>query len=405
MNKGNHTELYDILGVKPDATDNEIKKAYRQLAMKYHPDKNKDPEAESMFKKINAANEILSNPEKRQIYDQFGEEGIRGSMDDDVDMSDIFNHFRQQERGPPQAKMQHSITLEEYFTKKSVTINIPRNVKCESCDATGFTDKQNHKCTMCKGNGIIVQIMQNGPFVQQVQRTCTLCNGKKCDKNALNIKCPKCNVEGTIKVIESLEVQIPSDIIRRPITLVPEKGSWIDGKYIDLVVIFQLKMTKGFGFASDKKLIHTMHINYTETMCGFKRLINHPSGKKILVVAEKGHVIDPYNIYLLDNLGLNNDSMYLMFVVHYPESITLPKKKLLDFDSIELAMGNRRVPNVDNDNDIDPENIFRLGTVKKINNNPKTKEDNNNNNNDSDDDDDDPHFAGAQQGMPGCTQQ
>jgi DnaJ homolog subfamily A member 2 len=385
MEEHQHTELYSVLGIKPNASEKEIKKAYHDLAIKYHPDKNRsNPEAAAeKFKEISHANEILSNPDKRKIYDQFGEEGLRAGMEDDIDpmMAEILR--RMNPMGPMGSqqkeakKIIHKLKLSDYFTKKHITITINRDVQCETCNATGFSDKNLHKCKHCDGQGMIVQIMQQGNIIQQFQRPCPVCKGKKIDVSAINLKCTKCNAKGTTKTKENIEVELPANIVKYPITFMPEKGPWHNGKYIDLAIVFQLKMPKYFNVSSDNKLIHTMHINYPETLCGFKRIINHPSGKKLLVVAEKGYVINPNYIYILDGLGLNNDVMYLSFIIHYTEKITIPhnKKLLLNYQTLESVLGIRREPNIDNNHiDIEPENIYTLSTITKINNNPRTKE-------------------------------
>jgi len=405
MNK-NHTELYEILGVKPNASPEEIKKGYKDMARKYHPDVNHTPGAEEKFKQINHANEILSKPEKREIYDRFGEEGIKAGLadnndDDDMDpMAEILRNMHRQQRKPV-AQMRHDISLEEYFTKKTITVPIPRDIQCDDCNATGFSDKQSHMCKQCNGSGKIVRIIQQGPMIQQIQQMCHICMGKKIDPKCTVPKCTKCNGQGSVNLTENVEVEIPSDIARNPTTILPQKGPWMENNYIDLAVVFILKLPKGFGITSDKKLIYTMHINLPETLCGLRRIIDHPSGKKFLIISEKGYVINPDNIYLLEKMGFDRDFMYLTFIVHYPENITLPRKTLLNYGSLETALGDRKVPNTTTDSGIDPENIYILGTLTKINNNPRSKE-KETENSDSDDDDEDGQHAGI---PGGCTQQ
>lgn len=360
MNK--HTELYEILGLQPNATDDDIKISYKKLARKYHPDKNKDPDAEEMFKKISHANTILSDSKKREIYDQFGMDGLQDRMTEGMNPFDIFmNKQRKQAK-----QMEYIITLEDYFINTFIHMDVPRNIPCEHCDATGFSDKQSHKCKNCNGVGIIVKVMNQGVFSQHIQIVCPICNGKKTDVTKTSLKCKKCKGQGTKNINENMEVRIPSDIIREPITVLEGKGPWIDNKYIDLVIVFKLKLTKDFGITGDRKLIHIMHINYTETICGFKRIINHPSGQKILIISEKGYIVNPDNIYLLDRLGLNYDVMQLSFIIHYPESIVLPKNKMLTFETLETALGDRRIQAPTSDN-IDPENVYTLSTLSKIN--------------------------------------
>lgn len=409
MNK-NHTELYDVLGLKQNASDDEIKRAYRKMAKEFHPDKNKEVGAEETFKKVTHANDILSNPEKRKIYDQFGEEGLNSQFNEGSDpMEEFFRKMNMNQQKKPRTQKQVNITLDEYFTKKTVTITLNRNLKCEPCNATGFTDKQDHRCRKCGGVGIVAEIVRNGPMVQQRQMICPQCKGQKMETSALNLKCKSCNTTCTTTSEEKIEAPIPENITRTQAVLIPEKGNWVDGNYIDLIVIFNLKMPENFGMTQDLQLIHTMHINYSETLCGFRRVINHPSGKKILIISEKGIVVSPDNIYFLDKLGFNNGIMYLTFAIHYPESIKLPNKKQLNFENLDAAMGTRYEPNYDK-TDIDPENIYTLNTIKKLNNNGRTRDTDKNNNNNSFDDEDEDYNDNEEQfaqmpGQPDCAQQ
>lgn len=407
INISMNTELYEVLGLKPTASEDDIKKAYRKLAFKYHPDRNKEPGAEEMFKKITYANEILSDAQKRKIYDQFGEEGIRSGMDENDLDPFSFMHGMYQHHQRKQAKQEkRNITLKEYFTKNFINITLQRDVKCDSCEATGFIDKQPHICKKCNGSGMTVQIIRQGPMIQQIQQPCPYCKGRKYDPDAPN-KCKKCNGNCTIKMDEDIEVPVPKDIIHNPISIILGKGPWLQNKYIDLAVVFKLKLPKYYGITSDQKLIYTMHINYTETICGFRRMIEHPSGKKILIVSEKGYIINPDNIYSLTTLGFLDDIMYLSFIVHYPESITLPKKKNLSFEVLEQVFGEKRVKDIDDDG-FEPENIFKLSSLPKMNNNARAK--NENNDSESEDSDDVSHDMphGMPHGMPEgvqCAQQ
>lgn len=395
-----HTELYETLDVETNASTDEINKAFRKLAVKYHPDKNKDLGAEDMFKKITHAHDILSDPDKRQIYDQFGEDGLQSGLGDGMDpMAAFFGRMHQENNRKMATKKEYNITLEEYFTKKYISIEIPRNIVCDNCDATGFTDKKRHSCKHCRGSGFVMKVMQQGPIIQQFQSMCPSCNGKKIDTSMTGNICPNCNAQGTKQSYEKIDVMVPSNILVNPVTIVPDKGDWTDNRYIDLAIIFKLRMNKNFSLTSDKKLIYMMHINYPETICGFRRIIKHPSGKNILVVAEKGYVINPDNIYFIDKLGFNDDVMYLSFVIHYPEKINIPTTKtLLSFRSLEMILGERNEPNIVNDSGIDPENIYTLSTLNKINNNPRSQ----NNNDEEDEEYDEPEDHGH--GI-GCNQQ
>lgn len=362
-----NTKLYDILGVDVNATESEIKKAYRALAIKYHPDRNKEQGSEEKFKEIVNAYDILSNEEKRRLYDQFGEEGLQGNGDP---MANMFRHMNQPRQ--PVMQIKQTISLDDYFKLNTIAINLTRNIKCKTCDATGFNDKRNHLCRQCNGSGIIVQMIRNGPMVQQIQRTCHICNGKKIDLQASNLLCMQCKGEMTIKTVEKINVPIPKNILEDPTTIMPGQGTWHDNKYIDLAVIFKLDLSKGFKITSNKKLIYMMEINYPETICGFKRILNHPNGNKILISSEPGYIINPNYIYLLERLGINDDVLYLSFIINYPEKITLNNKKMT-YKNLENVLGKRFI---ENDNtEIDSQYIYNLNVCNKINNKIEEEED------------------------------
>jgi len=349
--------LYDLLGINKDASEDDIRKAYYKLARKYHPDKNQTIEAAEMFKKISHANEILSDPSKRKMYDLYGE--------DQPQLSGInpFDIMRQQQQRKPIRQLRHKIILADYFTKNVVRVKVPREIDCAECNATGFTDKQVHRCKQCGGTGLIVKTFRQGPIMQQIQSACPSCKGSKINLNS-SLLCTICHGMGKTKIIRDTDVNVPSDILRNPVAMLEE---------MDVAIIFQLKMQKFFGISSDKKLIYTMYINYVETICGFRRGINHPSGKKLLIVAEKGYIINPDNIYVLEGMGLDAEAMYIVFIVQYPETILLPKKKVLNFDNLEVALGQRQMP-PESDDGIEPECIYALDTLRIINNNPRSKE-------------------------------
>lgn len=404
------TDYYAVLGVEKTANTEQISKAYRKLAVKWHPDKhqNNKEAAAAKFREISVANDVLSDPKKRAIYDKHGikgleifekhgEKGVAAYEQFGEDgMNDPLNMFRQQQ-GRPAAKLSAEISLEDYFTKKSVTIKYPHDVKCETCNATGFSDKQFHPCKSCNGVGMSIRVVQMGPVRQQIQQPCMVCRNQKFDTTLIDKMCSKCAGKSTVTIDEDLDVSIPSSMMSTPITVLKDKGPWHNGAYIDLVVIFNIKMTKEFGMTSDKKLAHTIHINFAETFCGFKRTIKHPSGKTIAIVSEPGNVVNHDNIFILDKLGFfhegEQDAMYLIIVVDYPESITLPKKKAMTFTSLSEVFGGKSMPDDDITN-IPTENQYNLKHLQKINNNPRAKDDN-----DSDDDDDEDGIPFG--GMPG----
>ena len=175
------TKFYDLLGVSPDADENALRKAYRKLSLKYHPDKNPgDEKAAEMFKNISAAYGVLSDSEKRTLYDQYGEEGLKEGRGGGRggDPFDIFNMFfgggggRGGERGPRRGKdvvHQLAVTLDQFYNGVTKKLALQKTVLCDTCDGDGVkpehSDKRDKilKCTVCRGAGVVVS--RNGIMI------------------------------------------------------------------------------------------------------------------------------------------------------------------------------------------------------------------------------------------------
>ncbi len=222
-------DYYEVLGVSKTATDDEIKKAYRSLAKKYHPDVCKEPDAEAKFKEVQEAYEVLSDSTKRQQYDQFGHEGPMGGAGGfgGFDFGgggfggfeDIFSSFfgggsrSQANNGPKRGRnLKTSITLtfEEaaFGVEKEITLN--KLDTCKDCSGTGaMSGKDIETCPKCHGRGRVV-VEQNSFFGRiQTETTCPHCNGKgKVIKN----KCTTCHGEGRIRNVSKLKIRIPSGV-------------------------------------------------------------------------------------------------------------------------------------------------------------------------------------------------
>ncbi|RME19072.1 MAG: molecular chaperone DnaJ [Bacteroidetes bacterium] len=196
-------DYYEILGVPRNASEEEIKKAYRKLAVKYHPDKNPgNKEAEEKFKEINEAYEVLSDKEKRARYDQFGHAGVGSSAASQgtggfyggtgMNMDDIFSHFedifgagfggfgtsgsRRTQRGGD-VKINVKLTLEEIATGLTKKIKIKKQVTCNACHGTGAKNGKMSVCSTCKGSGILIKTQQTILGHIQTRTTCPTCGG------------------------------------------------------------------------------------------------------------------------------------------------------------------------------------------------------------------------------------
>ena len=226
-------DYYEVLGVSKSATDDELKKAYRKLAKQYHPDVNpNNPEAEAKFKEAGEAYQVLSNPESRAKYDQFGHAAFDGtggyggayggSGFGGFDVNDIFESifgggFRgfgggRSSRGPQRGadlRTSIDITFEEavFGTQKEITVT--KNVTCDDCEGTGSKSKTTSRCTACNGTGQ-VQVRQNTPFGQFMNvKTCDKCGGTG---KTFDDPCTTCRGKGIVRKAVKVSVKIPAGI-------------------------------------------------------------------------------------------------------------------------------------------------------------------------------------------------
>lgn len=237
-------DYYEVLGVEKTATDEELKKAYRRLAKKYHPDANPDnkKEAEVKFKEVNEAYENLSDPQKRKMYDQFGFNGPQGfgggqgpfgqggyysytggfdGFSDFGDLGDIFSSFfggggrtsSRRNNGPRKGadlNLNIEITFEEAFlgVEKEITIN--RNETCNTCNGTGAKPGTSvTKCSVCNGTGQVRQVQTTILGQMQTTRTCSNCHGTG---EVIKEPCDTCRGKGTVRKQPKIKVKIPAGI-------------------------------------------------------------------------------------------------------------------------------------------------------------------------------------------------
>lgn len=206
-------DYYEVLGVDRQASDRELKKAYRALSRQFHPDKNRgDDTAQQKFIEISEAYEVLSDPEQRKIFDRYGSEGLKNGGAHHQDPMEMFrssfgNMFRTQQnsvRKGPNTLATLEVTLRDVYQQKTQECQIELNSICYECDGTGSSDGQRHKCDGCGGSGQQVLRQQVMPgVVQTFQTTCQQCGGKG---TVIKNKCPVC--QGTRVVPETRKFNV-----------------------------------------------------------------------------------------------------------------------------------------------------------------------------------------------------
>ncbi len=254
-------DYYKTLGVEKGANADELKKAYRKLAMKYHPDQNKDnPQAEEKFKEINQAYDVLKDDQKRAAYDRYGAAAFDGSMGgggpggagfgaafSDI-FEDMFGDFmggrggRKQSTRGSDIQYTLEISLEDAYKGKEAKIKIPVNDTCDSCNGSGSSDTAGSAgCPTCDGNGRVRQ--QQGFFT--IERTCPTCNGSG---SVIKNPCKKCDGYGRLRKEKVLQVTIPAGVeTGRRIRLTGEGEAGIrGGQRGDLYVLLSVKPHKLF---------------------------------------------------------------------------------------------------------------------------------------------------------------
>ena len=230
-------DFYEILGVDRNASEQEVKKAYRKMALKYHPDKNPDdPKAEGKFKEAAEAYEVLSNAEKKGRYDQYGHEGMRNSGSGfggaGMSMDDIFSQFgdvfggafggafsgfsgnrsqgrRRVNRGS-NIRVKVALTLQEISNGVEKKIKVSKYIGCEPCDGTGARHGSSYgTCNTCRGTGQVVQVTNTFLGQMQTASTCPTCHG---EGKSITDKCPECAGQGVSRGEDIISLNIPAGV-------------------------------------------------------------------------------------------------------------------------------------------------------------------------------------------------
>jgi DnaJ family protein A protein 2 len=343
------TELYEILGVAVDVDENGLKRSYRKLALKFHPDKNQgNEEAAEKFKQIGHAYEVLSDPDKRTLYDRHGKKGLEqggGGGGGDHDASDIFSMFfggGSRPKGEPKPKdiiHELPVTLEDMYLGKTKKIAATRDRLCDQCDAQGVKPgAQREHCSDCNGRGVRIVMQQVFPgMVQRGQAPCPTCDGQGQRVRASDL-CNKCQGKKVAKEKKILEVHIEKGMKKGDHVRFAGEGDQIPGVKLsgDILLVIGQKPHDMFKRVGSHLLLnHT--ISLQEALCGFELPIKHLDKRVVVAKINPGVVVDPNFAWTLHREGMpvpntggcERGNLVIHFDVEFPSSLTDGARKEL----------------------------------------------------------------------------
>lgn len=345
-----NSDYYAILGLQKGASPVEIKKAYKKLALKYHPDKNHTDGAEEKFKQISKAYEILGDPDKKQIYD---EHGIDGFKDQDLEMDPmaqmnmfaqmfgggLFSGFQEMRTSENNMRIIEEITLSDVCNGAHIEKEIDRKDKCDLCQGNGSTDGKVKVCKKCGGKKKVNHVTQSDTYIRHQIIQCPKCKGSGMD-NGENT-CKKCEGQRTVQTKHTISFDIPKGTCDGDTIQLKNEGNYMieNDKRNDIVIIIRIKKDDVF-FRNIKvgsidlnrtDICTEVSISLAESLCGFRKTIQYFTGEKINIghdgITKNGDVfmIRKYGLPLKKNPSIRGN-LYVRINVIYPKSITKEKK-------------------------------------------------------------------------------
>jgi len=347
-------KYYEILEVAPEASDHDLKKAYRKLALKYHPDKN--PEGSERFKLISQAYEVLSDPKKRAVYDQHGEDGIKegAGAGPGMDPRDIFSMFfgggfgnghSYQSNKVRNSVHQISVPLEKLYTGSKKTLKLSHNVICQKCNGAG--GEHVTPCTTCHGRGVEFLTHRIGPnMFQRLQKPCSVCEG---EGEIIKDMCKTCRGKKKIKVDELIEIHIEKgtrDGHRIPFY---GKGDQEPGMEPgDLIIVIDEIEHPIFTRRGDH-LFMTMQLELVEALCGTTKVVETLDKRQLVFQILPGEVIKHNEKRVVHSEGMphhrNPDErgdLVINFKVNFPDRI--PQKSIKQLTELLPGKSTPMVP-------------------------------------------------------------
>ena len=374
-------DYYEVLGVAKNANADEIKKAYRKAAIKYHPDKNPgDKEAEDKFKEAAEAYDVLSNPDKRARYDQFGHAGMNGAAGGGAggfggfgggfSMEDIFSQFgdifgghfgggfrssggggRRVNRGSD-IRVRVKLTLAEIAAGVTKKLKITKTVACDKCGGTGARDSNSYAtCATCNGTGYVTRVENTFFGRMQSQGVCPTCGGTG---KVISAPCDKCKGEGTQRGSEVVEIAIPAGVGEGMVLTVAGKGNaprhgGVNG---DLQVVIEEEAHPEL-LRDGNDLIHNLNIPVTTAILGGTVEVPTVDGRAKIKIAPGTHA---GKVLRLGGKGLPDVNGYGRGDILVVVDLTIPSK--LNAEERRLVEELSRQPDFQKAESVRNQNIF-----------------------------------------------
>lgn len=356
-------DYYEVLGVNKNSSAEEIKKAYRKLALKYHPDRNPgDAEAEEKFKEAAEAYDVLSNPEKKQRYDQFGHAGMGGAAGGGFgggfggfSMDDIFSRFGDifgggfgggfgdfggfggSSRGRRVAKgsnirIKIKLTLDEVVHGVEKKIKIDKQVKCHECNGKGAASEADIKtCETCHGTGMVTKVVQSFLGQMQTSSPCPTCGG---EGKVISKPCSCCHGSGLEKKAEEISFKIPAGVTEGMQLTVQGKGNAAKGEGVngDLLVLISEEPHPELQ-RDGNDLIYSLFVSVPDAILGCTAEIPSVDGKlriKIEPGTQSGKILRLRGKGVPDVNGYGVGDLLVYIQVWIPKKVDKDEKELLD---------------------------------------------------------------------------
>lgn len=353
-------DYYQILGVERTASEDEIKRAYKKMAIKYHPDRNPgDKEAEEKFKQAAEAYDVLRNPEKRSRYDQFGKAGVNGGAGgfggfngQGMNMDDIFSMFgdifggrhgfggfnsaenqTRQYRGSD-LRLKVKVNLNDVMNGVTKKFKVRKDIICDECKGSGCEKGTSPEtCSTCNGRGYVIRTQRSIFGMMQTQQPCPTCNG---EGTIIKHKCHKCHGEGVVSGEEIIEAKIPAGVADGMMVNVPGKGNAAKHNGIpgDIQILIEEEPSKIF-IRDENDLIYNLLLTVPQAVLGDDIEIPTVDGKvkiKIAPGTQPGKVLRlrGKGIPAIQGYGYGKGDLVINISVYIPEKINDKERKLFE---------------------------------------------------------------------------